>query len=668
MIEAIFVFIVYLIITVVVFFNTRYKIISGQELDIMYQDAYKSFTEEKIRQMKENAESETNQTNTIIENASVTLDQYTGDALENENNLDPNLVSDLISNTEQENEDNVLRTYTYQNLLRTGLQAVTGFSNTTPYRNWSLTTLGGEEVFTGSKQLQLETEDGRELFIKVKDGDGYRYIGVNFFNAVETFYGGPRGAGIKGLYLYFETVEGDGSVLDAPLKVRFSTSRYLKATSNLLTKDLKFKKINDFSDLDDVNDTLFLLKVETERNETGILVPFGTPNAENTRFVIRSIDDHLVYYDIEMEIPAQDDERAEGDYRFYIKNNKGLYMTVNTDYFDAARGQITFTQTGTPLYLFSDMGDQHVYRITTRTDSFGLFLTIFNTFNLYNRDGDVATLDNTKFKFYIINNDYTRPYYYPECVIPGGDDRSLDDLEIWNEKCHTKCSSIDTPNPVDPRSDQTIWFRDYESDEDGNIIGGNCKRYGECPKGYYKKDGLCYEDCRMRGPGWFNGSMLECAHCGDWKSDGALGCTPDGGAPVTSFLTTVFSFGQSVRWRPWSDRSTRKSKGPFSDPPAGVGAMNQVSDNVSTETGMDGVWGDIYRTQPAFDVSCKNGGELVYIDASGKEHDKNTINIASDTYTLMCRASCYNNLYDDDEKNENACIRKNFDNASTENF
>lgn len=96
--------------------------------------------------------------------------------------------------------------------------------------------------------------------------------------------------------------------------------------------------------------------------------------------------------------------------------------------------------------------------------------------------------------------------------------------------------------------------------------------------------------------------------------------------------------------------------------------MNQVSDNVSTETGMDGTWGDIYRTQPAFDVSCKNGGELVYIDASGKEHDKNTINIASDTYTLMCKPSCYNNLYDDDENNENACIRKNFDNASTENF
>lgn len=663
MIEAIFVFIVYLIITVVVFFNTRYKIISGQDLDIMYQDAYKSFTEEKKRQMKEDAESETNQTNTIIENTSNNLDNYTGDALENENKLDPDLISSLENNTGQESEDDVL--ITYRELLRTGLQVVTGFSNTTPYRNWSLTKLDGDEVFTGSKQLQFETEDGRELFIKVRDGDGYRYIGVNFFNAVETFYqGASKDTGITGLYLFFETVKGGGSEVGAPLKVRFCTTKYLKPTSKLLTKELTFKAINTFSDLDDVNDTLFLMNAETERNETGIIVPFNTPNAENTRFVIRSISDHLIYYDVEMDIPAQDDERAEGDYRFYIKNNEGLYMTVNTEYFDAARGQITFTQSGTPLYLFSDMGDQHTYRITTRTDSFGLFLTIFNTFNLYNRDGDVATLDNTKFEFYIINNEYTRPYYYPECILQDGDDRSLDDLEIWNEKCHTKCSSIDTPNPVDPRSEQSDWFRDYDADEDGNIIGGNCKRYGECPKGYYKRGLICYEDCRMRGPDWFNGSLAECAHCGDWKSDGAWGCTPDGGGAVAGFLATALTFGQKKKWRPWSDRSTRKTKG-F---PAAAGATNQISDDVNTETGMDGMWGTISRTQPAFDVSCKNGGELVYLDASGNEHDKNTIDIASNTHTLMCKASCYNKLYDEDENNKNGCIRKDFDNASVENF
>jgi len=661
MIEAIFVFIVYLIITVVVFFNTRYKIISGQDLDVMYQDAYKSFTEEKKRQMRENAESETNETNTIIENVSHNLDDYTSN-LENENNLDQDIISEM---NEQKNEKD--EKTTYQDILRTGLQLVTGLNDTTPYRNWSLTTLDGIEIFSGSKQLQLETDDGIELFIKVRDGDGYRYIGINFFNAMETFYQGEsRSRSMRGLYLFFENIEGGESAeIGTSYKVRLSTTKYLKATSSLLTKDRTFKKINTFSNLDDANDTLFLMKVETERNETGIIVPFSVPNPENTRFVVRSIDDHLVYYDIEMEIPTQDDEIAERDYRFYIKNNKGLYMTVNTNYFDATRGQISFTQSGTPLYLFSDMGNQRVYRITTRVDSFGLFLTMFNTFNLYNRDGDVATLDNTKFQFYIINNEYTRPYYYPECDT----ERSLDDLEIWNEKCHTKCSAIKTPNPVNPRSGQSVWFREYEADEDGNITGGNCKRYGECPKGYYKHLGMCYEDCRMRGDGWFNGSLglaPLCAHCGDWKSDGAAGCTPQGGAAVLGFLVTVFTAGQKVRWRPWRDTSPRKYITALEG--GAVGAKNRISDDVNTETGMDGMWGTISRTQPAFDVSCKNGGELVYLDTSGNEHDKNTINIASNTYTLMCKAPCYNELYDDDENNKNGCIRKDFDNASVENF
>lgn len=662
MIEAIFVFIVYLIITVVIFLNTRYKIISGEELDLMYEKAYGSF----IEKQKAQAETETIETNTTIENITSNLDEYTGNTLEDENSLDPDVISNLRNQIEQENKEN--QQNTYRELLRTGLQAVTGMESTTPYRNWYLTDLEGNEIFTGSKQLQIETDDGRELFIKVRDGDEYRYIGVNFFNAVESFYQGKtRSEGLKGFYMFFEAVENDGRELGAPLKIRLCTSRYLRASSKLLTNKLTFKKINEFSELADVNDTLFLMSAERERNETGIIVPFSTPNAENTRFVLRSVNDHITYYDIELEIPSTDDERAvAGDFRFYIKNNKGLYMTVNTDYFDVNRGQISFTENGTPLYLFSDTADRHVYRITTRPDTFGLFLTIFNTFNLYNREGDVATLDNTKFHFYVINNDYSRPYYYPECDTTK---RSAEDTEIWNEKCHTKCTSIKTPNPVEPGGEQSVWFRDYTSDDAGNITGGNCKRYGECPKGYRKIGAMCYEECKMRGDGWFNGSLLECAHCGDWKSDGALGCTPDGGAAsgAAGFLVTGLSFGQVKRWRPWSDRGTRKTKTIF-DKGAASGAMNQISDDVSTETGMDGIWGDIYRTEPAHDVICKNGGELVYMDDSGNIHDKNTINVASGAYTLMCKSPCYNNLYSDDEVDANLCSRTNFTSASIQNF
>lgn len=664
MIEAVFVFIVYLIITVIIFINTRFKIISGQELELLYNQAYNSFL--STQDQTDQAETQTSQSNIVVANAADLLNEYTNDGLENENSLNTDTLSSLRNQTNQTNQT---QQSPYREILRTGLQAVVDLETTTPYRNWYMTDINGFEIFAGSKQLQFETDDGTELFIKVRDGDGYRYLGVNFFNAIESFYqGNTRPSSLRGFYMFFETINSkdENAKPGTPLKVRLSTSKYLKATSKLLTKELNFKKINEFSDTADVNDTVFLLSTETERNEIGTLVPLNTPNADNTRFIIKSTSDHIIYYDVEMEIPSSDDDirKTVGDFIFYIKNNKGLYMTVNTDYFDVDRGKITFTTIGTPLYLISDTEDPYSYRITTRSDSFGLFLTIFNTFNLYNRDGDVATLDNTKFNFYIINNSYTRPYYYPECDTSN---RNAEDIEIWNEKCHMKCTSITSTNPVDPRGDQSQWFREYTTDSDGNITGGLCKRYGECPKGYYKMGAMCYEDCRMKGPGWFNGSLLECAHCGSWKSDGALGCTPNGGAAVSSFLATVFTAGLYRQWKPWENRSSRKTKTIFNSG-AASGAMNQISDIVDTETGKDGIWTSINRTLPAQDVICKNGGELVYIDASGVEHDKNSINLASNTYTLMCKGSCYNNLYTDDTTDDTTCVRANFNTASIENF
>ena len=81
-----------------------------------------------------------------------------------------------------------------------------------------------------------------------------------------------------------------------------------------------------------------------------------------------------------------------------------------------------------------------------------------------------------------------------------------------------------------------------------------------------KRGAMCYEDCRNRGPEWFNGSLLECAACNNgWKSDGFLGCKKPGG------------------WKPaWPYRKTRKQSG-FGSYGRGVGKPLRVCSGDKSE-------------------------------------------------------------------------------------
>ena len=88
-----------------------------------------------------------------------------------------------------------------------------------------------------------------------------------------------------------------------------------------------------------------------------------------------------------------------------------------------------------------------------------------------------------------------------------------------------------------------------------------------CPDDRPIKRGLmCYEDCRNRGPEWFNGSLLECAACNNgWKSDGFLGCKKPGG------------------WKPaWPYRKPRDQKG-FKSYGRGVGKELRVCSGTKSE-------------------------------------------------------------------------------------
>lgn len=115
---------------------------------------------------------------------------------------------------------------------------------------------------------------------------------------------------------------------------------------------------------------------------------------------------------------------------------------------------------------------------------------------------------------------------------------------------------------LDPYKIPTGTFPNVCRESEPTQIGRRC--YEDCPGGYepnevvrtlcepkcggdypLKRGLICYEDCRNRGGGWFNGSLLECAACNNgWRSDGFLGCTKRGG------------------WKPaWPYRSRRKQRG-----------------------------------------------------------------------------------------------------------
>ena len=99
-----------------------------------------------------------------------------------------------------------------------------------------------------------------------------------------------------------------------------------------------------------------------------------------------------------------------------------------------------------------------------------------------------------------------------------------------------------------------------------NGVGPVCWQK-DCPDDKPLKRGLmCYEDCRNKGGGWFNGSLLECAACNNgWSSDGFLGCKKPGG------------------WKPaWPYREGRSQKG-FDSYGRGVGKPLRVCSGEKSE-------------------------------------------------------------------------------------
>ena len=694
MIEIIFIFIVYLVITIIVFFSTRYRIISGEEIDLMYQKALSEYT-------KNDLINETTTTSEITDTVDSMVNDINGANIQEENTIPSDVLGSMNTSSRGPRTGRELLASLPPSLM-------VGFEDNTKYRKWSLVTSsidryytltsspgaawsdgaagsaevceakvieykdnpaftgslptetgstkmtfgqGGPtcmihavwhpskesgEVFRGSKQLDITTDDGVELFLKDVDGNYYTH---NYYNALELTKVRPSKG--KGLFFFVvqDNSESASSTENGTSRIYISSSKYLTGSTYLLKHDLSFVKVSELTttDMKMINYDLF---TDPLRLEIGDMLPISGAFNPNTRFIMKSTNDYMMFYDIEI-VP---DSNSRGG--FFIKNNNGTYLTVDTDYDSKTRGDITFTSQGTSLFMFADKIDKSVYRLTTRDDTFGLFLTHFKTFNLYDRGDDIATLENTKFTFHLIQNSYPRPMYYPTCNVS---DPSK--VEIWNQQCHTKCDAIETPNPYGIGEGE--WWRDYTQNEDGEITGGLCKRYGKCPKNYVKRGLVCYEDCALRGEGWFNGSLLECAKCNNgWHSDGALLCKKDGAK-----WYDVFTGG----YVPWHQRTTRRSEGY-------TGARIYTSDIVNTTTGKDGANANITRTTPMTPVNCGEGETLAYVDDNDKIHDTSNVNAAETTFKPMCLSSCYNTLYEPNPNDKSSCIRKDYNNASRENF
>ena len=636
MIEVVYIFMIYLIITIIVFFSTRYKIISGDELNNLYdQEILKN-------KVIEQAETASQETQNLINNTNNLTDNYdgSGDNLSAENSVS-SIVYETMT-TENPRTSETAEEDFKRSLVQKFLQPYSGFENNDDYRLWSLLQSNNEELFTGSSRLYIETTNGKTLYLKSQDK---RYFIVNFFEAIETSYTKPN----KGWY-FLDGGQNENEIIPPNTrKVILSQSQTLKITSKILLKDKTIKTVRDATN-EELQSAFFYLKLEQVRFEVGELLPFTKNFQQNTRFVIKSKNGYLSYFDIEFEI-EESNENVSHVGGFYLKNVDGEFMTVDTQYDSPTRGNITFTPRGTQLYMFTDINDKTICRLSTRNDTFGLYLTHFNTFNLYNRDGDIANLENTEFYFHLIQNEYKRPLLYPTCgefpIVAGGKRK----MELWDKKCHIACNDIRGPQRIQQHSgSEGPWFRDYETNENGEISGGLCKRYGECPKNFKRTGAMCYEDCSLKGPGWFNGSLLECAKCDPgWSSDGALFCKQNG------------SKWWEFKIKLWSQRSRRASEG-------WTGARIYTSDIVNTTTGMDVRNTDHRRVPAATDTTCADGGELIYIDSAGKYYDKNTINPMDTNYTLMCKQPCHNNLYDVNSEDDSICSRKNFKESSRENF
>lgn len=614
MIVAVYVGLVYLIITVVTFFLTRYTLLSEKDLDKLYSDEIENAY---IRSKSQTGDDATPSPSSDV-GASV-VDEIPPDLLalydQNRTYEDDFIPSD-VSKAMKRDPKQVLNTQEIRQYL--SMRRMSPITPNDSYRYYSLKMRDGSEVFNGSIDMQLEVDDdGERVFLKNNEN---QYMFKNIFGLIEWRKTKPD----SGFYFFFDGYEEGG--------IRISTSKYLRRSSAFLTKkfyDVSGKQELIFEpsstmDLEDVNNSVFILRIKPERKELGNVIKFTNKFRDDARFVIQTTNGVNVMTDVYLE-------NGE-DGSLLLRNVNGAYLTVNTDINDVINfGEITFTTQGTPVFLRVDVNDNTIYRLETREDTYGLFLTHYGKFSMYDNFDGFATLSNTKLIFRSVVNNYTQPSYYPTC-----DDENR---EIFGEKCHTKC---DLDND---------WFRD----------GEYCKIYGKCPRNYDHDGGLvCKEDCSKRPPAedgtrWFNGSAFECARCNPgWSSDGALLCKKDGSKWYNVFTGDyqAWHHRDSRGWETWT------------------GAKIYTRDMYSTITGLDPD-GNV-RVPAATDTYCEPGSTKYYMDSSGKfmlPSELSDTQKESGEYILMCLPGCYNNLYNqDDTTDEKTCTRTNYETSLDSNF
>jgi len=610
MIVAVYVGFVYLIITVVTFFLTRYTLLSEKDLDKLYSDeierAYilsKSPSEEDVPDLSESV-----------------VDELPSDLLalyDQSRTYQDDIIPSDVSKAMKRDPERVLNVGEIRQYL--SMRRLSSITPNDLYRYYSLRMRDGSEVFNGSIDMQLEVDDdGERVFLKNNEN---QYMFKNIFGLIEWRKTKPD----SGFYFFLDGYEEGG--------VRISTSKYLRLSTPFLTKkiyDVSGKQELIFEpsgsmDLEDVNNSVFILKIKPERKELGNLFKFENVFRDDVRFVVQTTNGTNVMTDVYIENNIQNGS-------LLLRNINGMYLTVNTDINDVINfGEITFTTQGTPLFLRVDINDNTVYRLETREDTYGLFLTHYGKFSMYDNFNGFATLNNTKLMFRTVVNNYTQPSYYPTC-----DDTNR---EIFGEKCHTKCDL------------ENDWFRD----------GEECKIYGACPRNYKHDGGLvCLEECSKRPPAedgsrWFNGSSFECARCKPgWSSDGALLCKKNGAK-----WYNVFTGG----YQAWHHRNRRGWE-------TWTGAKSYTSDQYNTTTGFDPD-GNV-RVPAAEDTYCEPGSTKYYMDSNGNyklPSELNDTEKETGEYILMCLPGCYNNLYtQDDSTDEKTCTRTNYDTSLDSNF
>ena len=329
MIVAVYVGFVYLIITVVTFFLTRYTLLSEKDLDKLYSDeierAYilsKSPSEEDVPDLSESV-----------------VDELPPDLLalyDQSRTYQDDIIPSDVSKAMKRDPEQVLNVGEIRQYL--SMRRMSPITPNDSYRYYSLRMRDGSEVFNGSIDMQLEVDDdGERVFLKNNEN---QYMFKNIFGLIEWRKTKPD----SGFYFFLDGYEEGG--------VRISTSKYLRRSTPFLTKkiyDVSGKQELIFEpsgsmDLEDVNNSVFILKIKPERKELGNLFKFENIFRSDVRFVVQTTNGANVMTDVYIENNIQSGS-------LLLRNINGMYLTVNTDINDVINfGEITFTTQGTPLF------------------------------------------------------------------------------------------------------------------------------------------------------------------------------------------------------------------------------------------------------------------------------------------------------------------------------